>query len=461
MTVARRRLWSACVACVLLWASVASAQTDVVPGRQEVWLASPEARAALFDAVAGRVQQNHLSRTTLNWQAWQQAYRPGVIAAGGQEALDRAFRRAFRGLDDDHSRWLGRRADTRVASTAQANVGPQVVNQRLGAGTAVLPGLGLLIERPYAGGLASNAGLHRGDVLVNLGGQALGALPAHELLNVTAQRLQRPAVLAVVLRRGVAKPVVLQPPLHRGASAPQRPYAQAIPGRHAVRLWIPTFESGTATAVARALGAVPADASTALLLDLRGNPGGSVREMLHTLALFAPDVRLTAVIDGAVRWRSVVEQDSGVTRVVLQPTDPYDPLGPLAAGSVPTGPSWPGTIAVLVDGRTNSAAEALAGALVNGLGVPAFGTATPGNVEMVRRMAFPAGHEAWVAFAELRDAAGEPLTPIVPAQSRPYRPQDLTTGWDAAEAAALAALTGVGSPDGPYFRPRTLVGATP
>lgn len=451
-----RHLTVTFLACVLFGSSMASDHPVSVPSRQEVWLSTPEARGLLFDDVADRLQRHHVNRSTLNWQAWRQAYRPGLMAADGQAAIDRAFRRAFRGLNDDHSRWLGRRSQEPVISSAQVGVNPQAVRTHLGANTSVLPGLGLLIERPHAGGLATRAGLHRGDVLTRIGGQALGELPAQELFGVVAQQLEKPAVLAVVLRRGVAKPVVLHPSPQRTDGVRPKPHAQAIPGRPAARLWIPNFEPGTANAVAQALSMVLSDTSTVLLIDVRGNPGGSVSEMLQTLALFAPDVRLTAVTEGSIRWRSALEQQGGTTRVVLMPEDPLEPLGVLAEGTIPAEGSWPGPLAVLVDGRTNSAAEALAGALVHGLGVPAFGTATPGNVETVRRMAFPAGHEAWVAFAELRDAEGERLAPVVPETQKSYRPHDLATGLDAAEAAALAALTGIDTQHPPFFVPPPL-----
>jgi C-terminal processing protease CtpA/Prc len=440
----------------LLWVVVsATGHAEEVPGRHEVWLASPAARAQLFDAVAVRLQHHHLLSSSLNWDAWRTAYRPSVVAADGQDAIDRAFKRAFRGLDDDHSRWLGRRTARARGPAAQTSASGVPLNARLGAQTLVLPGVGLLIERPYAGGAADRAGILRGDVLVRIGGRDLRDLPAHQMLTVVSERLTRPLLFSVALRQGVPKPHVLQPSLNGGTDA-LRPHARPVPGRQAVRLWLPNFESGTAQAVAEALRSRDVADADALLLDLRGNPGGSVREMLQVLALFAPDARITAVVGDRVRWRSVREQVGGVTRVALAPEDEAEALGTLAEGTRPAGPVWTGPLAVLVDGRTHSAAEALAGALVREAGVPAFGVATPDNVEMVKRTSFPAGHEAWVAFAELRDSAARPLAPVNPARSHPARPHDLAMGVDAAEAAALHALLG-GSPAGGWlFTPERL-----
>lgn len=418
-------------------------------------MANPDARAELFDAVAARLQRQHLLGSSLNWDAWRTAYRPSVVAADGQDAIDRAFTRAFRGLDDDHSRWLGRRSARPRGPAAQTSAADAPLSTRLGARTFVLPGVGLLIERPHAGGAADRAGMLRGDVLVRIGGHDLRDLAAHQMLAVVSEHLTRPAILAVALRQGVPRPHVLQPNLSSGAET-LRPHASPVPGHQAARLWLPNFEAGTTQGVAEALRSLAVDGVDALLLDLRGNPGGSVREMLQVLALFAPDARITAVVDDTVRWRSVHEQAAGMARVALAPEDITDPLGTLAEAARPLGPVWTGRLAVLVDAYTQSAAEALAGALVREAGVPAFGVATPGNVEMVKRTSFPAGHEAWVAFADLRDSEAQPLAPVKPARSHPTKPHVLAMGVDAAEAAALHALLGGSPAEARHFTPERL-----
>lgn len=79
------------------------------------------------------------------------------------------------------------------------------------------------------------------------------------------------------------------------------------------------------------------DAATAILLDLRGNGGGSLEAAVEALGLFLPGARLFPLI-----------HRGGVTELLQAPR--------LARG-------YAGPLAVLVDGDTASAAEMLAGAV--------------------------------------------------------------------------------------------------
>ncbi|MDR9392641.1 MAG: PDZ domain-containing protein, partial [Trueperaceae bacterium] len=72
------------------------------------WRAGPAVRGALFERVADRVREAYVDPTLVDWPTWRARFKPGVEAATTRAALDAAFVRAFAGLNDGHSRWVGR-----------------------------------------------------------------------------------------------------------------------------------------------------------------------------------------------------------------------------------------------------------------------------------------------------------------------------------------------------------------
>jgi carboxyl-terminal processing protease len=103
-----------------------------------------------------------------------------------------------------------------------------------------------------------------------------------------------------------------------------------------LRIVIPDVADGLGQSLAEVL-AREAAGSSALLLDLRGNGGGSLDAAVESLGLFVPGARLFSLVHRGY-----------VTEVLQAPLVEQPYLGPVAA---------------LVDGDTASAAEMLAGAL--------------------------------------------------------------------------------------------------
>ncbi len=119
-----------------------------------------------------------------------------------------------------------------------------------------------------------------------------------------------------------------------------------------------------------------------IILDLRGNPGGRLIEMMQVAGIFSK----------GFLWRIL-------TRWTL-------PLPYPAVGSVET--ELP--LAILIDGNVNSAAEGLAGALQTSGRATLFGETTAGNVEAVLPFCLRDGSQAWIAtgiLAPLRGATWE------------------------------------------------------
>lgn len=122
--------------------------------------------------------------------------------------------------------------------------------------------------------------------------------------------------------------------------------------------------------------------ATALVLDLRGNPGGRLIEMMGA----------TGVFTGGFLWRTLTRWTFPFPYPAIGPTETELPL------------------AVLIDSRVNSAAEGMAGALQSSGRARVFGERSAGNVEAVLPFCLRDGSQAWIAtgvLAPLRGATWE------------------------------------------------------
>ena len=118
--------------------------------------------------------------------------------------------------------------------------------------------------------------------------------------------------------------------------------------------------------------------ATAFVLDLRGNPGGRLTEMMSAAGIFTR----------GFLWRTL-------TRWALPL--PYPALGPVETDA---------PLAVLIDKNVNSAAEGLAGVLQNTGRARVFGQTSAGNVEAVLPFCLRDGSQAWIATGVLAPLRG-------------------------------------------------------
>lgn len=120
----------------------------------------------------------------------------------------------------------------------------------------------------------------------------------------------------------------------------------------------------------------------AFIVDVRGNPGGRLVEMMQASGVFT----------NGFLWRTITSW--------TLPT-PYPALG-IAATDLP--------LVILTDGGVNSAAEGFAGALQASGRATIIGKTTAGNVEAVLPFCLRDGSQAWIAtgvLAPLRGATWE------------------------------------------------------
>ena len=130
---------------------------------------------------------------------------------------------------------------------------------------------------------------------------------------------------------------------------------------------------GVAVAVRSAVRTLGSAGAKAFVLDLRGNPGGRLVEMMQVAGIFT---------DGFL-WRTLTDWTLPLPYPALGATETTAPL------------------AVLIDGRVNSAAEGLAGALQQKGRATVIGERTAGNVEAVLPFCLRDGSQAWIATGVL------------------------------------------------------------
>lgn len=413
----------------------------------EDWTRDAHARGRLFDVVAERLEAVYFEPSHLDWESWRARYRDDVVAAGGRAALDAAFRRAFDGLGDDHSRWLGR------IDGGSALLGPDDgPSLELGVEATPLDGRGLLILRVHPGGAADRAGLRRGDVLTHVGTTSLQQPDlGWEMQTRVAAALRAGATPFTVERSGAASMEVEVTPHALPAGAREQATLTTDPATGVARLDLPAFTPGTATTVHAALAEAHLAGAGSLVVDLRGNPGGSVLEMGLVVGAVARGTVLEAWSGGTVSWRlQLAEEAHGLVALLVRQGGPLAG-SELGALRVEEPVSWEGPVVVLVDRRSASAAEAAAALLAVHAGATVIGNTTPGNVESVQRIAFPGGNAAWVAVGELRLPGGAQLAPVRVDVEATLDPAELARGFDAPLAEAVRIVRGLPLTPGRWF----------
>ncbi len=188
-----------------------------------------------------------------------------------------------------------------------------------------------VVIAPIEGSPAWDAGLLPGDLITTIDGHSMFGMSPDEV----SGRLRGPAGTTVVLtiaRDDAERDLKLQ---RRRVTVKNVPYAfVAAPGVGYLRL--AHFSAHAALDVAAAVDTLRAAGARALVLDLRGNPGGTIDEAVGIASQFLPP---------GGRVTSTVGRASGVSRdydARAARSELHWPLAVLVDGTVPRPPrSWP------------------------------------------------------------------------------------------------------------------------
>jgi carboxyl-terminal processing protease len=242
-----------------------------------------------------------------------------------------------------------------------------------GVGLFVLPAPGGLLVRRTMVGPARVAGVRPGDTIMAVDGSSTAALTFHEAMG---RILGRPGskVTLRILRAG--RPMQFE--LVRRTYALHPVHARLEHGIGILRL--DAFSKGTAAASAAAVARLTRAGAKALVVDLRGNPGGLLDQAVGVVSLFLPDGSSVVSLAGAHKPLRILYSRGG------------------EASTIP--------LAVLVDAGSASASEVVAGALKDHGRASIVGEPTYGKSLVQEIVRLPSGAALKLTVARYLTPAG-------------------------------------------------------
>jgi len=223
-----------------------------------------------------------------------------------------------------------------------------VLSKRFGYGVVVAP---------VIGSPAAKAGVEAGDILEEINGKQSQNLAAWEMREELSG--SKPASITV-LRSGMSKREKL--------TLTPAPFKAPVPSLEKIGsvhlLKVPYFEVGTAELVKKQLGDVATQNGKKLLLDLRGNAGGSYDEAIATVDMLVSKGRIASTMGRRVEAK-VWDADAEA--------------------------AFTGELIVLVDPSVSGPAEIVAAALHGGQRARVVGLSTNGNTAIQKFVTLPSG----------------------------------------------------------------------
>ncbi|THF83994.1 S41 family peptidase [Deinococcus sp. KSM4-11] len=413
----------------LRWLAVGSALLAGVNA-----LAAPSSPAqALYTRVNTLIQQQYGGLSTVDRAALTREYQTRLDAVCAAEGADCPESKAYpvvtaevTALGDDHSYFMT--PDDLKDFVSRATGGTR---RQFGVKLASLDGENRVVTEVVPGSAADTAGLKRGDLLVTLDGKPY---------TYAGLRAARDAGTAITLGlTRVGQPVTVSIASSE-SSTEELPLVQYVPAPSAMNpqadvavLRIPTFLSGGGVAqrVHDLVGEAQTHGAAGMIVDLRGDPGGSLSECDSAVSAFVPTViRLARSADGNSRT------------VVSRGTRLEDGM---PSGGVRRPHLWTGPLAVLVDQGSASCSEFFAYEVQYAGRGPIIGENTAGVGNTATRV-FDAGDGGLqLTILNYAKPDGTPypvhVTPNQTFAQGEAQLRDLTLGKDDLLEAGLKALT--------------------
>ena len=298
---------------------------------------------------------------------------PSFRAGGTQGAITAFFDELFNHLDP-YSRYVPPDAagPDRARRSGEAGAGIQV-QQVHGA---------FIVTDANAGGPGAQAGIRVGDSITAVDGQPTAGLDLPAVLARIVGLEGTDVSLTIRTRRARPHTVTVE----RAVTPPETVFTTRLPGLLLIRLagFSRDTDERLATDLARNLSGPAGQAIRAIVLDLRGNRGGLLRQAVESVNL---------LLNGGV-----IATASG--------RDPQADHQWLAAdGDLSDGRP----IVVMIDGRSASAAEIMAAALSDQGRAVLVGSSTLGKGLVQTIGTLPDGGELFVSWSRVLAPAGWPI----------------------------------------------------
>jgi carboxyl-terminal processing protease len=317
-------------------------------------------------------------------------------SVGAQGVLQTLFDELFNHLDP-YSRYAtpDAAAADRARRDGEGGIGVQLAAR----------GSAIVLQTVAAGGPAAGAGLRAGDRLLAVDGEAAHAADLASVAPLLAGPPGSEVTLTVRGRDGRSRDVALV----RALIMPRTVTAER--DGDLLLLHVSSFLGDTAARLAEALvsGIAVPHPPRGVVIDLRGNRGGLLRE-----AVAAAEILLPHGLIAATAGRDAASQHS----FVADGTD--------LSGGLP--------VVVIVDGRSASAAEILAAALADDRRAVVVGSATLGKGLVQTIVQLPDGGELFVSWSRVLAPFGWPI------QGLGLLPQVCTSVGEEALGRQIAAL---------------------
>ncbi len=338
-------------------------------------LASPA--QDLFDQASFYVEFYYNGPATLNLKELTARYQSELDRACAPQkdtcSYDQAvpiIQRMIGELDDNHTYYLSPEALRSTRESRQGNAPSRTL--RIGVTHLPIPGSrDRLVVDVVEGGPADEAGLAYGDRIVAVNGRPLSELPddnqAAQFL-VQAVQTGRPVVLTIL--RGPERQRLEITLTGREINLARFPSLRVRPDGVAV-LKIPDFDAQGQ--VGRRVHELVREAqqknARAMILELRGNSGGLLNEMIYSAAAFL-DEPYVALVDRYQTERTEFRIKDGRLTVTRN--------GQSENANLPNLARWRGPLVVLIDENTASGGEYLASAIQKAKLAPLVGVPTLG-----------------------------------------------------------------------------------
>ncbi len=332
--------------------------SDGMPGRDV-----PVDRTHLLGQVIDRVEKSYIDSTT------------------GGELYSFAMIGLLRRLGDPHATYI---PATRLAllreRTSGNGVGPGLdIDERDGW---------IVVVSPHAGSPADRAGVRAGDRIIQVNGRPAIGLSAEEVRLFILGNAGS-TVNVTVERRGVAQPIPFALVREAPAAKPVRAAFMLSSAVGYVKL--NKFSSETNDALAAVVDSLVARRMETLIVDLRGNPGGSPEDGVGLADLFLPEGSALA----STRGRQTPDVQNYQDR---------------------TATKWGGDsleLILLVDGGTANGSEIAAGALQDLDRALVIGSSTYGKASRQQLISLSNGGAIMITTSRWFTPLGRSIEPAV------------------------------------------------
>ena len=288
------------------------------------------------------------------WEVWESLSEDYVNkeTIDSQELIQGAIEGLIEALGDPYTTYLDPETSDLAWSAFEGSF------EGIGAVVAMEDGE-LTVISPIAGTPAERQGIRAGDRILEIDGEATSGISLTEAV----LKIRGPggtAVTLLILHQGETDPVEIE--VIREEIDLDTVYLEMLPGDIA-HIQITYFSLRTDKEVSSVLSDALSRGATAIVLDLRGNPGG----LLDTVVDMADEF-----LDGGT--------------ILYQADDEGNVVAEWKASSGGLADDLP--LAVLVDGGSASGSEVLAGALQDHGRGPLIGTKTygKGSVQLIREL---------------------------------------------------------------------------